>query len=184
MSCDSMISVDSLSVGVTDEIQTKRRILNNISLNIFSGELLALTGGSGSGKTTLLLALMGYLKEDTQRFSGSVTFENQTILSTQSNQQEIKDRHWGQSIALIPQNAGASLTPTMTVRNQLMESLRRNPNIHKKAVNAQIIRLLEKVNIPEPEQFQSKYPHELSGGQQQRFAIAIALGQQPKIAAA
>lgn len=86
----------------------------------------------------------------------------------------------GSDIALIPQNAGQALTPTMTIGAQIDEALRLHTGLDQAARKAKIVELLGRVRLPSPMTLGSRYPHELSGGQQQRAAVAMALAGQTK----
>ena len=84
-------------------------------------------------------------------------------------------------LALIPQNAGQSLTPTSRVGQQINESVKLHTELAREQRRVRTIELLSQVRLPEPEELLERYPHELSGGQQQRIAIAMALAGEPDV---
>ena len=84
-------------------------------------------------------------------------------------------------MALIPQNAGQSLTPTMKIENQLFEALRLHSDLPSGLWRQRCFSLLDRVQLPDPGELLKRYPHELSGGQQQRIAIAMALASEPDL---
>jgi peptide/nickel transport system ATP-binding protein len=85
----------------------------------------------------------------------------------------------GGALALIPQNAGQALTPTMRIGAQIAEVLKLHSRLPNSDHPRRVIDLLAQVRLPEPAALVSRYPHELSGGQQQRVAIAMALAGEP-----
>ena len=87
----------------------------------------------------------------------------------------------GRKIAMIPQNAGQSLTPNLKIGYQIDEALRLHTNFNKFERDKKISELLNKVRLPSPETMAFRYPHELSGGQQQRVAVAMALAGKPDL---
>jgi peptide/nickel transport system ATP-binding protein len=95
------------------------------------------------------------------------------------SRQELEHIRGGQ-LALIPQNSGQSLTPTLRIGAQLTEALILHRNLPETDHLPKVIGLLSQVRLPEPETILSRYPHELSGGQQQRVAIAMALAGEPE----
>ena len=120
---------------------------------------------------------MGYLKRGLRLMDGSVAFRNNDMFGLSRKELE---RIRGGQLALIPQNSGQSLTPTLRIGAQLNEALRLHRNLPKAEHLPKVIELLSQVRLPEPETIVSRYPHELSGGQQQRVAIAMALAGEPE----
>lgn len=173
-----IIEVSTLNLGYKNKAGDFCHILNNVDLQVNPKDIIGLVGESGSGKSTLALALMGYTNDDCFVKSGTIHFENKDILQLSTLElAEIR----GSQIALIPQNAGQALTPTMKVGKQIQEVLQFHSDIDKENYKTKVIELLNDVKLPDPEQIFSRYPHQLSGGQQQRVAIAMALAVKPKL---
>lgn len=152
-------------------------VLRNIDLTVRKGETIGIVGESGSGKSTVALAAMGYLKRGLQVLGGSVHFSGHDLFDLSPPALQALR---GGRIALIPQNSGQSLTPTMKVGKQLAEALTLHSKIPEAERPARILELLRQVRLPDPAAIAERYPHELSGGQQQRAAIAMALAGEPE----
>ena len=178
MSKTPLINIKELSVGFKSKSGEMLPVLRSINLALHAGESLGLVGESGSGKSTLALAAMGYLKSGLSLMEGSVSFEHHDIFNLDHKRLQ---KIWGRELALVPQNSGQSLTPTMRVGQQLREVLEFHNLKKDKAIQQRIIQLLTQVRLPEPETLLTRFPHELSGGQQQRVAIAMALAGEPKV---
>ena len=114
------IQVSNLSVGYTNQAGLKVPILRNVDLSLKRGETIGLVGESGSGKSTLALAMMGYLKIGLQVLEGSSLFGDIDIF--EMDQKSLRSIRGGK-LALVPQNAGQSLTPTSKIGKQISESL-------------------------------------------------------------
>jgi len=173
-----LIQIRNLSVGFTSQSGDTLRILNSIDLSFGKGQTIGLVGESGSGKSTLALAMMGYLKTGLRLVEGTSLFRGCDIFSMDEGTLE---NIRGGEIALIPQNAGQSLTPTMRVGNQIAEAVKLHTSLPKDQWRDRVIELLLQVRLPEPKTLLSRYPHEFSGGQQQRVAIAMALAGEPDV---
>src|SRR5437762_12160350 len=87
----------------------------------------------------------------------------------------------GAEIAMIFQEPMTSLNPVFTVGDQIGESIRLHQGKDAAAANAEALRMLEQVRIPEAKQVLSRYPHQLSGGMRQRVMIAMALSCKPRL---
>ena len=173
----ALIDIRDISVGFTGRDGRTREVLRNIDLNVAPGESVGLVGESGSGKSTLALAAMGYLKRGLRLLNGRAAF-NGTDMFAQSRQE--LERIRGGKLALIPQNSGQSLTPTLRIGAQLGEALRLHSALPDEQHAAKVVELLAQVRLPDPDGIVARYPHELSGGQQQRVAIAMALAGEPE----
>ena len=177
MSETAFITIKNLSIGYNSRSGDVIPILRDVSLDIRRGESVGLVGESGSGKSTLALAGLGYFKRGLRVLDGSVHFNETDMLALgRDDLQRIR----GGQIALIPQNSGQSLTPTLRVGKQLIEALRLHSDLNSKSFNSRVVELLEQVRLPDPMAMIRRYPHELSGGQQQRVAIAMALAGEPE----
>jgi peptide/nickel transport system ATP-binding protein len=171
-------SIKNLSIGFKSQDGREIAILKNISTSINRGETVGIVGESGSGKSTLALAMMGFAKQGLYPISGECIYKSKNLLDLSDRELE-KIR--GKQIAMIPQNAGQSLTPNLKIGYQVEETLKLHTKFNAKERSIKITELLNKVRLPSPNIMAQRYPHELSGGQQQRVAIAMALAGNPDL---
>lgn len=174
------LSINNITLDVTDG-STHRRILDNVSLQVDSGELLGITGPSGSGKSTLL-AIAGTLQKPT---SGSVTLQPSSGKSIDLTEHSPSSR---QAAALRRRYLGivfqqANLFPSLSILDQLlvMKRLDRVVPLGGKAWRGEkdkAHRLLEHVGLGE---LGHRMPGQLSGGQQARVNVARALMNDPQL---
>ena len=142
------------------------RALNDVSLDIDSGELVALLGPSGCGKTTLLRIIAGLESSDT----GNILF----------NGQDTTDVHVRQrGVGFVFQHY--ALFRHMTVADNVAFGLRVKPRAERPSeaqIKAKVKELLSLVQL---DWLADRYPSQLSGGQRQRIALARALAVEPKV---
>jgi len=172
----ALIDIADLSIGFTTRAGTQAAVLRHIDLAVRAHETIGIVGESGSGKSTLALAAMGYLKPGLGVLGGAVRFAGQDMFAPTPAVPAIR----GGRLALIPQNAGQALTPTIRIGAQIAEALRLHSSLPATAHPARVIELLARVRLAAPAELVVRYPHELSGGQQQRVAIAMALAGEPE----
>lgn len=172
-----MLTVEQLSI-VT---QTGIPLVDKLSYQLSQGQTLAIVGESGSGKSIASLALLGLLPS-TLISTGNVQLAGIGTLPIANSgaRNHLLKAIRGQRIGMIFQEPMTALNPLHTVAKQIAESLRLS-GVPKKQWHEQSIALLNDINITDPEDKLSRYPHELSGGQRQRVMIAMALAQQPDI---
>ncbi len=154
------------------------RAVDNVSMNVDTGEVLAIVGESGSGKSVSMLAVMGLLPWTAKITADKIDFDGRDLLNiTPAERRKIT----GKDMAMIFQEPMSSLNPCFTVGFQLMEALNTHLDMDKAARRNRAIELLEEVGIPGPETRLSSFPHQLSGGMSQRVMIAMALACKPKL---
>jgi len=142
------------------------RALNNINLDINSGELVALLGPSGCGKTTLLRIIAGLETPD----AGNIVFHGEDVSG-----HDVRDRNVGfvfQHYALFRH---------MTVFDNVAFGLRMKPKKERPSEKVIAEKVHELLNMVQLDWLADRYPEQLSGGQRQRIALARALAVQPKI---
>ena len=154
------------------------RAVDNVSMNVDTGEVLAIVGELGSGKSVSMLAVMGLLPWTAKVTADRIDFDGRDLLNiTPAERRQIT----GKDMAMIFQEPMSSLNPCFTVGFQLMEALQTHLDMDKAARRKRAIGLLEEVGIPGPETRLSAFPHQLSGGMSQRVMIAMALACKPKL---
>ncbi|WBU53744.1 ABC transporter ATP-binding protein [Paracoccus sp. SCSIO 75233] len=168
------LELEDLHVASSDGIS----ILHGVSLSLSPGEVLGLVGESGCGKSMTGATAMGMLPPGLSLRSGKVRIGGQEV---QDLDELALSRLRGQKIALIPQDATASLNPTKTIGKHLTEGLRRHRGMSPEAALTGARELLERVGLTPAEKWLREYPHQLSGGMNQRVAIARALTGAPDI---
>ena len=172
----NLVDIRDLTIGYHTKYGKLVHVLRNVDVQLKKGETLGLVGESGSGKSTLGQAMMGFLRSGSKVLSGQVMYNDIDMFAlTPRELESIR----GRRIALIPQNAGQSLTPTLRCGKQIEEALALNANITGPAAKSRVLELFEQVRLPSPDEMVVRYPHELSGGQQQRVAVAMALAGEP-----
>ena len=150
----------------------KRQVLkavDNVTMDIYRGEVLSLVGESGSGKTTLGRTISRLYPKT----AGDILIEGKPAES-------YSVKEFTKKIQMIFQDPQASLNPRMTVGDIVAEGI----DIHKLASSKKermekVYNLLEIVGLNR--EHASRFPHEFSGGQRQRIGIARALGVDPEI---
>lgn len=156
--------------GLIGKIQTVHAV-NNVSLDIQKGEILAIAGESGCGKSTLAKAIMKLIQSD----SGEILLNGENVLNLKHN----KDlKKFYQKVQMIFQNPYSSLNPKMKIGEILKEPLIINTNLKKEEITKIVEEKIKKVGLDKSAL--NLYPHEFSGGQRQRIAIARSLILNPE----
>ncbi len=150
-----LIEIEKLNLEIDDKI-----LLKNVDFSINSGEIVALAGESGSGKTLTTKFILGILPERSK-------------INYQRFEKNCK-------IGAVFQNAFTSLNPTIKIGHQL-KKIYEGHYRKGKEWEAEVIQLLSKLGIKEPDKILKKYPHETSGGERQRVVIAGALIGRPEL---
>ncbi len=155
------------------------RVLNQISLELKSGEILGIVGESGCGKSMTALSVMGLVPSPPGKVSeGSILLEEEDLLQA-SNARMRQVR--GGIISMIFQEPMTSLNPVFRVGDQIAECVLLHEDITNAEAWDRAVEMLTKVGIPEPALRAKAYPHELSGGMRQRVMIAMALSCHPRV---
>jgi sulfate/thiosulfate transport system ATP-binding protein len=142
------------------------KALDDVSLEVNSGELLALLGPSGSGKTTLLRVIAGLESHD----AGQVRFHGADATATHARERQV---------GFVFQHY--ALFRHMTIFENVAFGLRVRPRkerFEEKEIHDRVMKLLKLVQV---DFLAQRYPHQLSGGQRQRVALARALAVEPKV---
>jgi peptide/nickel transport system ATP-binding protein len=147
------------------------RAVDDVSLDIFPGEVVGLVGESGSGKTTIGRAAVGLLPV----VEGSLTVNGMDLADATPKQLREIRKH----IGIVFQDPGSSLNPRFPIGQCIGEPLYLAKVARGAELERQVERLLDQVELPRA--FRNRYPHELSGGQRQRVGIARALALSPSL---
>jgi peptide/nickel transport system ATP-binding protein len=174
---DHLLEVRNLSVEFHTAVGVVKAV-RNMSYHLDRGETLAILGESGSGKSVSSSAIMNLIDMPPGRISsGEILLDGVDLLTMPlSERREIN----GRKIAMIFQDPLSHLNPVYTVGWQIREALTTHGTDSTKA-QAEALRLLGRVGIPDPAHALDKYPHEFSGGQRQRVMIAMALALRPDL---
>jgi peptide/nickel transport system ATP-binding protein len=152
--------------------------LDGVSLTVEPGECLGIVGESGSGKTMTALSILQLLPPGGHITGGRIALDGKAI-STLDNDAMRHVR--GNEIGMIFQDPMTSLNPTMTIGEQIAETVRLHRGADKQTALARAVEVLGLVGMPRPAERIKTYPHELSGGMRQRVMIAMALACEPKL---
>ncbi|MFC8410413.1 ABC transporter ATP-binding protein [Arthrobacter sp. NPDC057259] len=173
---DVVLEVRDLSVDFGVD---KKWVPAAIRLNyeVRAGEVLAIVGESGSGKSASSMALLGLLPSNS-RVNGSVKLAGKELLGgSEANIRAVR----GKDVAVIFQEPMTALNPVYTVGAQIVETIRLHNEVSPDQARERAVRMLELVELPDPEKAFRSYPHQLSGGQRQRAMIAQSLSCDPKL---
>ena len=145
-------------------------VVHDVSFQLHPGEILGLVGESGSGKSTLLKAAMGLLGSSGMVTRGDIWFEGKSLPDVPPKE-----------IGMIFQDCGASLSPTRTIGEQIIESMAAHRKVDVAEAKRAALELFEKLHFQDGERIWDSYPFELSGGMNQRAGIAIAMLMNPAV---
>jgi nickel transport system ATP-binding protein len=160
----STLAIDGISVE-TFRDGSPLTLVDNVSLTLSAGEVLALVGASGSGKSLTCAAALDVLPSGTRMTSGTVAIDG-SVLPRAS----LRARH----VATIMQNPRSAFNPVRTMRDHAWESLRAL-GVARAEGDRRIRQAMKDCGLDEPEQVLRLHPFEMSGGMLQRMMIALAL---------
>ncbi len=173
---EPMLEVSELTVDFPTDDGLLHAV-NHVTFGIARGETVGIVGESGSGKSVMSMAIMGLLPKSA-RVTGSVKFRGQELLGASERDFE---RIRGSEIAMVFQDALASLNPVHTVGAQVAEAVAIHQELKGSELRNAAIELLDVVGIANPSARFEQYPHEFSGGMRQRAMIAMAIANDPAV---
>ncbi len=173
---DIVLRVEHLKVYYATPLGDVRAV-DDVSFDVYQGEILGLVGESGCGKTTTAMAILRLVQPPGRIVDGHIWLDGTDVVSL--SERELRRFRW-EKISLIPQGAMNSLNPVLRVSEQIRDVIEdhegRQP---RKALKERILELLHMVGLPS--RVYDMYPHELSGGMKQRVCIAMAIALNPTL---
>jgi peptide/nickel transport system ATP-binding protein len=178
MTTSPLIEIQGLRVLFHGDDGRTTHAVDSVDLSVANGATLGLVGESGCGKSVTSLAIMGLLSKQSSEVSGSIRFDGFDLLEVPDK--TLRDLR-GNRLAMIFQEPMTSLNPSLTIGDQIIETILRHRGGSQRSVRQRAIELLRRVHIPSPEKRIDEYPHKLSGGMRQRVMIAMALACDPRL---
>ena len=169
----SVLSLTSLGV----QFGRDRPAVDGVSFHVERGEIFGIVGESGSGKSTVANAVMGLLPGHAS-VSGGIAVNGRPVLGL--DEAALRQMR-GVEMAMIFQDASASLDPTWSVGDQIAETVRAHTRATRAEAKARALALMAEVGIPDPTARYRDVPHRFSGGMRQRIVIAAALANNPQL---
>lgn len=172
----NILEVSNLSVGFHSG-ESVSAAVDDVSLTVARGEIVAVVGESGSGKSVTAMSVLGLLPPNAET-SGEVNLDGRNTLAiTQAELRQLR----GKKVAMIFQEPMTALDPLYPVGDQIAEAITAHHRLPKEEARSRALELLRLVGLPEAEKRISHYPHQLSGGQLQRVVIAMAVSCDPEL---
>ena len=168
-----LLRIDHLTAGYGGDA-----VIEDISINLHTGEVLGIVGESGSGKSTLLKAIVQIRGLSTEIHAGTVFFDTKNLAVLSKGERR---RLRGEEIAMVFQYAGASLNPARRIGTQLVETMRAHTDLSREEIYARAAEVFGGMGFADAHRILSAYPFELSGGMAQRAAIALAVILRPQL---
>ncbi|MEX0807369.1 MAG: ABC transporter ATP-binding protein [Dongiaceae bacterium] len=173
------LSVQNLRIYFETPAGTVRAV-DDVSFDLGRRDVLAIVGESGSGKSVTAQSIMKLVPSPPGRYVSGSAMMDGTDLMALSPRELVAMR--GRKLAMIFQNPRAALNPSFTIRNQMVETLRRhNRSLTAADAEQQIVATMRRVGFADPLRVAASYPHQLSGGMCQRIGIALAFACNPEI---
>ena len=154
------------------------RAVRGVSFAVRKGETLGIVGESGSGKSVTALSILRLIAPPGRIAGGAVTLDGVDLLGLPEKQMRAVR---GARIAMVFQDPMTALNPTLTVGEQIVETILAHQNVSRTEARARALDGLTRVRVSLPERRLRQYPHELSGGMRQRVMIAIAFSCRPEV---
>lgn len=178
MNQEKLIQIKNLKTFFNTEAGIAKAV-NDISFDIYKGEVLGIVGESGSGKSVTSMSINRLIPNPPGEIvNGEILYNGEDLLKLSYDEMS---RIRGKDISMIFQEPMTSLNPVLRVRTQMNEILVKHEKLTEEDATQKSIEMLNKVGIPEPDRRINDYPHQFSGGMRQRIMIAMALQCNPAL---
>ena len=175
---EKLIEVKNLKTFFYTEAGVAKAV-NNISFDIFKGEVLGIVGESGSGKSVTSLSINRLIPDPPGKIeSGEVLYNGTNLLDLSYDEMS---KYRGNHISMIFQEPMTSLNPVLKISTQMNEILMHHDGKSEQEATKKSIEMLHSVGIVNPELRINDYPHQFSGGMRQRIMIAMSLQCNPAL---
>lgn len=175
---ETILKVEKLRVEVRTDRGAGPTLVHDVSFDLRRGEVVGLIGESGAGKSTIGLCALGYTRGGCRMTGGTLDFEGRDIRRMSAAERRALR---GPGVAYIAQSAAASFNPAMTLMEQVCEIPVKHGLMPTSEAQAEARKLFRQLELPNPDTFGSRYPHQVSGGQLQRAMAAMAMAAKPDI---
>ena len=172
-----LLAVKDLTIAFPRVANGKQPVVDGLSLNVESGEKVAIVGATGSGKSLLLLSLLKLLPHDA-RMQGQIRIAGEALATM--NSRRLRE-YRGKMVGYVPQSGGDSLNPVLGIARQVGERLAIHQGVGRRQASRLAREQLLAVGLPEQNSFAQTYLHQLSGGMRQRALLAMALVGGPRL---
>ena len=153
-------------------------ILRDVSMQLAPGQIIGVVGESGSGKSTTIYATLGILGKGGRVSAGKIVYDGRDLLALGA---EDKRKLRGGELSLIAQDPMTSFHPIRKIKSELHELVRAHGAMSTTDAEAEMLRIMEQISLPQGERILSQYAFELSGGMCQRTSIAMAMVLKPRV---
>ena len=178
MNQEKLIQIKNLKTFFNTEAGIAKAV-NDVSFDIYKGEVLGIVGESGSGKSVTSMSINRLIPNPPgEIINGEILYNGDDLLQLSYDEMS---RIRGKDISMIFQEPMTSLNPVLRVRTQMNEILVKHEGLSEEDATQKSIEMLNKVGIPEPNRRINDYPHQFSGGMRQRIMIAMALQCNPAL---
>ena len=178
MNKEKLIQIKNLKTFFNTEAGIAKAV-NDVSFDIYKGEVLGIVGESGSGKSVTSMSINRLIPNPPGEIvNGEILYNGEDLLQLSYDEMS---RIRGKDISMIFQEPMTSLNPVLRVRSQMNEILVKHEGLTEEEATQKSIEMLDKVGIPEPSRRINDYPHQFSGGMRQRIMIAMALQCNPAL---
>jgi len=178
MNQEKLIQIKNLKTFFNTEAGIAKAV-NDVSFDIYKGEVLGIVGESGSGKSVTSMSINRLIPNPPGEIvDGEILYNGEDLLKLSYDEMSSIR---GKDISMIFQEPMTSLNPVLRVRTQMNEILVKHEGLTEEDATQKSIEMLDKVGIPEPNRRINDYPHQFSGGMRQRIMIAMALQCNPAL---
>ena len=175
---NKLIEINNLKTYFHTEAGIAKAV-DDVSFDIFKGEVLGIVGESGSGKSVTSLSINRLIPNPPGEIvDGNIIYNKTDLLKISYDKMRTLR---GKDIAMIFQEPMTSLNPVTKIKVQMNEVLMKHEGLDGDEATKRSIEMLDSVGIPNPKQRINEYPHQFSGGMRQRVMIAMALQCNPAL---